>query len=51
VDLNVMAGLVPAIQAAPMRFIIEFEVRGLAWIPGTRPGMTATAENPFLLSL
>ena len=37
---RVMAGLVPAIHAAPL--LETFEVRriGSAWMPGTRPSMT-----------
>jgi hypothetical protein len=38
---NVMAGLDPAIHAAPLRKIFGIFVRGSAWMPGTRPGMTA----------
>ncbi len=36
-----MVGLVPAIHAAPLRVVFAFEAGGLAWMPGTRPGMTA----------
>jgi hypothetical protein len=42
----VMAGLVPAIQAAPLRTIFGFAVRGPAWMTGTRPVMTTVGYNP-----
>jgi hypothetical protein len=32
---DVMAGLVPAIHAAPLRIIFGFALRGSAWMPGT----------------
>jgi hypothetical protein len=35
-----MAGLVPAIHATTLRINCGFEDCGLAWMPGTRPGMT-----------
>ncbi len=35
-SLSVMAGLVPAIH--------DFLFDGKAWMPGTRPGMTAERE-------
>jgi hypothetical protein len=37
---RVMAGLVPAIHAAPLQGTFEVGVGGSAWMPGTRPGMT-----------
>jgi hypothetical protein len=36
----VMAGLVPAIHAAPLPETFEVGVLRTAWMPGTRPGMT-----------
>jgi hypothetical protein len=36
----VMAGLVPAIHAVPLRSFFRNDASGSAWIPGTRPGMT-----------
>jgi hypothetical protein len=36
----VMAGLVPAIHAAPLQRTIVVGVLSTAWMPGTRPGMT-----------
>ena len=35
-----MAGLVPAIHAAPTQETFEIGVVGSAWMPGKRPGMT-----------
>jgi hypothetical protein len=40
VILDVMAGLVPAIHAAPLRSTLEVRDGLSAWMPGTRPGMT-----------
>jgi hypothetical protein len=37
---DVMAGLVPAIHAAPLQTTLEVLNGFWAWIPGTRPGMT-----------
>jgi hypothetical protein len=37
---RVMAGLVPAIHAAPLQETFKIGVVGSAWMPGTRPGMT-----------
>jgi hypothetical protein len=36
----VMAGLVPAIHAAPLQETSEVGIRRTAWMPGTRPGRT-----------
>jgi hypothetical protein len=38
--LRVMAGLVPAIHAAPLQETFEVRTAGWAWMPGARPGMT-----------
>ena len=38
--LDVMAGLVPAIHAAPLQTTLEVHGGLWAWMPGTRPGMT-----------
>jgi hypothetical protein len=35
-----MAGLVPAIHAAPLSESFNQRSGGSAWMPGTRPGMT-----------
>jgi hypothetical protein len=35
-----MAGLVPAIHAAPLRFVFGFMVGDPAWMPATSTGMT-----------
>jgi hypothetical protein len=35
-----MAGLVPAIHAAPLQGTFVVSAGGSAWMPGTRPGMT-----------
>jgi hypothetical protein len=39
--LVVMAGLVPAIHAAPLQKLFSIGGSGAAWMPGTRPGMMA----------
>ena len=36
----VMAGLVPAIHAAPLRSLLRLRTRGTAWMAGTSPAMT-----------
>jgi hypothetical protein len=36
----VMAGLVPAIHAAPLQTTLEVRDGLWAWMPGTRPGKT-----------
>jgi hypothetical protein len=43
-----MAGLVPAIHAAPLRIIFGISVCGSAWIPGTRPGKTRLGRKAVL---
>ncbi len=43
----VMAGLVPAIHAAPLQGALKVGALGAAWMPGTRPGMTVeVAASP-----
>jgi hypothetical protein len=42
---RVMAGLVPAIHAAPLQKVFGVVGGGAAWIPGTRPGMTASRNG------
>jgi hypothetical protein len=39
---TVMTGLVPVIHAAPLQKPSEVGRGFTAWMPGTRPGMTAT---------
>ena len=41
-----MAGLVPAIHAAPLSRNMQFSIVGTAWMPGTSPGMTIRGCNP-----
>jgi len=45
--LLVMAGLVPAIHAAPLREFFKDGAVGSAWMPGTRPGMTSRGCKGF----
>ncbi len=43
-----MAGLVPAIHAAPIQLTLVFfkvALRATAWMPGTSPGMTSRARQ------
>jgi hypothetical protein len=45
--LLVMAGLVPAIHAVPLRESVKDGAVGSAWMPGTRPGMTSGGCKDF----
>jgi hypothetical protein len=40
-----MAGLVPAIHAAPLRKTFEVSDRMTAWMAGTSPAMTVAGQN------
>jgi hypothetical protein len=43
--LGVMAGLVPAIHAAPLQTALKVFDGCAAWMPGTRPGMTCRVQE------
>jgi hypothetical protein len=48
---TVMAGLVPAIHAAPSQNAFAIGRSGAAWMPGTRPGMTRVGRHSIFLDL